>query len=479
MKRTLLFLICALPVLAQTRAEILADGMLARLRGVQWGRAYSADRSSVAVPCSQRIPAQIDLYATVQWTHHCGGTSGGIIRESFYYVFGEPARTALLRVDVRPADESPQLTADLLRTVRAKLVTRFGAPDHEPELMEIGFRHLRYGEPVAGDHWKNGSLHYFLHVNQSNLSPMGMRHGVQLVVLDERLMQERAKDEHILQVEGLGAVPPAQDPVQPFLSREVGLRYTRATSLRWKTPAERQQAARQTVQDVMSLLSEADRSSAAGKALRLLAADALVSQLTGLLIDSPPGGEREAAEAATVRRTLASYRVRLGPMTHNGGLEYHNDLLWRVWQEFPDTDAGQAAFVQLQRRGWNTDPREGCPKNPDLFREVIEKGEAFLARYPQTSFHKEVLYTLAVANESWWSISHAPADDPIVSAPPYPRRAINATQSAVAKDRAIRYYRVIVQLAPDSPEAASALRRLPRLELGLDTGQRRFFCSYC
>jgi hypothetical protein len=34
-------------------------------------------------------------------------------------------------------------------------------------------------------------------------------------------------------------------------------------------------------------------------------------------------------------------------------------------------------------------------------------------------------------------------------------------------------------MAPGSPEAASALRRLPRLELGLDTGQRRFFCSYC
>jgi hypothetical protein len=101
--------------------------------------------------------------------------------------------------------------------------------------------------------------------------------------------------------------------VQLFLSGEVGTRYTRAISLRWKTPAERQQAARQTVQDVMSLLSEADRSSAEGKALRLLAADALVSQLTGLLIDSPPGGEREAAETATVRRTLAVTKSNWGP----------------------------------------------------------------------------------------------------------------------------------------------------------------------
>jgi hypothetical protein len=70
-------------------------------------------------------------------------------------------------------------------------------------------------------------------------------------------------------------------------------------------------------------------------------------------------------------------------------------------------------------------------------------------------------------------------NDAIVSAPPYPRRAINAAQSVAARERAIQYYREIVQFAPNSAEAASARRRLPRLELGLDTGQRRFFCSYC
>ena len=43
----------------------------------------------------------------------------------------------------------------------------------------------------------------------------------------------------------------------------------------------------------------------------------------------------------------------------------------------------------------------------------------------------------------------------------------------------MRFYREVVSLASGSPEAASALRLLPRLELGLDTGQRRFFCSFC
>ncbi|MDR3698000.1 MAG: hypothetical protein P4L56_00110 [Candidatus Sulfopaludibacter sp.] len=345
--------------------------MLAAVGGEDWERPYPA-----AASCANRVPIQIEIYATVQWTQHCSQTSGGLIHESFYYVFGEPARTAELRVDLRPVDESPQFTADLLAALRSRLTARLGAPGHAPEMMEIGFRHLRFGQPVNGDHWKDGPLDYFLHANQSSHSPMGMRKGVELIVLHDRLMREWAKDGVITQLEGMGVMPLPDDAVP----------------------------------------------------------------------EAP---------------------------VHNP------ELLWRTWRDSPNTRAGEAAFVALENRGWNTDTREGCPANPDLFREVIQRGEAFLASHPQTAFRKQVLYALAVANESWWSIARAPADDPIVSAPPYPRREINARQAGAARSLAIQYYRQVVQLAPDSPEALSALRRLPRLELGFDTGQRRFFCSYC
>jgi hypothetical protein len=154
-------------------------------------------------------------------------------------------------------------------------------------------------------------------------------------------------------------------------------------------------------------------------------------------------------------------------------------LLERVWRQWPETEAGELAFLEMQSSGWNLGPGEGCPKNPDLFREVIVKAEAFLASHPQTDFRRQVLYALAVANESWWSIAHASKDDPFVSAPPYPRRAANARDASRARDEAMRYYREVAGTFPGTPEAASALRRLPRLELGLDTVQRRFFCSYC
>jgi hypothetical protein len=176
---------------------------------------------------------------------------------------------------------------------------------------------------------------------------------------------------------------------------------------------------------------------------------------------------------------LTPYSVKLGGMTHYGGLAYRRELLERVWRQWPETEAGELAFLSMQSSGWDISNGDGCPKNPDLFRDVIAKGEAFLASHPRTDFRKQVLYVLAVANESWWSIAHASKDDQWVSGIPYPRSVSNRQQASLARDEAMRYYREVADTLPGTPEAASALRRLPRLELGLDTGQRRFFCSYC
>src|ERR1017187_8379058 len=115
MTRAALLLLAVTPLCGQTAA-----GMLARLNGVSWEAPPTA-------ACTPRIPVQMDIYATVQWTHHCTDTLGGLIREDFFYVLGEPARIARLRVDVLPADESPQNTARLLPALQRALTARFGA----------------------------------------------------------------------------------------------------------------------------------------------------------------------------------------------------------------------------------------------------------------------------------------------------------------------------------------------------------------
>jgi hypothetical protein len=469
MIRAALFLFAVSPLFGQTAAALLA-----RLDGVRWEGPPSA-------ACTPRIPIQLDIYATTEWTHHCTDARDGLIREDFFYVFGEPGPIARLRVDVRPVDESPEATARLMPALERTLTARFGPPTHLPELMEIGFRHVRYGQPILGDHWTGGGRHYFLHANLSASQPMGVRKGIQLVVLTDRLFAEREKDAQILRVEGFSGESHEDDnPVHARLKARVGAPYARAMAADLAQPAESARKVSETIQDLTAILREADNSGAPRRALCLLAADSVIDKLAQALTEPAPNGERESGEAAGVRRLLARYGVKLGGMTHYGGLAYGHELLERVWHESPDTEAGELAFLQLQSSGWNPGSgEEGCPKNPDLFREVIVKAEAFLAGHPRTDFRKPVLYALGVANESWWSLAHARADDGWVSGIPYPRREENARQAEQARDAAIRYYREVVALAPESPEAYSALRRLPRLLLGLDTGQRRFFCSYC
>jgi len=461
-------LLAASPLFGQTAA-----GILARLNGVRWEGAPTPG-------CTPRNPVQSDIYATVEWTHRCSDTRDGVIRESFFYVFGEPARIARLRVDLLPVDDSQANTARLLPALQRTLTARFGAPTHQPELMEIGFRPLRYREQVAGDHWSGGGLHYFLHANLSGGYPMGIRRGVQLVVIADRLFAEREMDSLILRAEGIfGEAQEDDNPVRARLKARIGAPYTRALRATLGKSADRPRVVNETIQDLTAILRESDRADVPRRALGLLAADQVVNKLSQWLIEPSPNGERESDEAASVRRLLARYGVKLGGMTHYGGLEYRHELLQRVTREWPETEAGELAFLAMQSSGWDTSNGEGCPKNPDLFRDVIAKGEAFLASRPRTDFRKQVLYALAVANESWWSIAHASKDDQWVSGIPYPRSSANAQQAGRARDEAVRYYREVASLYPGSPEAASALRRLPRLALGVDTGQRRFFCSYC
>jgi hypothetical protein len=456
MLRVVLYLLIAAPLAAQT-----GQRMLALVNRIPWEQTPPS-------ACLTHTPVQMDVYATVEWTHHCSETRDGVVRESFYFVFGEPARVALLRVDVRPVDESPAVTDAAMSELRRRLTARFGAPTHEPEMMEIGFRHLRYAGPVNGDHWHGGGAHYFLHSNQTNPAPMGMRRGAQLIVLADRLFAERERDALILRAEGFFGEPTNDDPVRLRLQARIGELYTRPVMGMPRNNADRPRFLRQSLDDLAGLLRESDRAGRPRRALYLLAAHQVANKLAQMSDDG-----------AALRRLLSGYGAKVGGPTHQGGLDYGSDLLWRVWREFPETEGGELAFLELQQRSWNTSTDEGCPKDPDLFRLVIERGESFLASHPNTDFRREVTYTMAVANESWWSIAHAKPDDGIVAQIPYPRRAANARQADAARERAITLYKEVVRLAPDSPQAAAALRRIPRLELKLDTGQRRFFCSYC
>jgi hypothetical protein len=435
----------------QTSANTIAERMLARIDGAQWPVPFTGSKSAA---CQPRTLYQQAFGANGEFTEHCVSRAGGLLEESFFYAFDEsgPVR---LKMEVRP---EPPADVEIARALRERLTKRFGAPTHEANMIEIGL-------PFAGDHWVSDKRYYFLFQNPSGM-PLGISGAVLLIVLDSRLFNEIRKDALVQQADA--------DPARPFLERLVGDYYGRLIDAYPKTSFKRDVLAKQTSREALDLLGVANRALLDERAMLLLAANGLITKLSTLLweVDS------ETAPAGLIRLQLAKFGVKLGGILHDGGLAYNQDLLWRVWREFPDSQAGQLAFVELQQHGWYTNPGIDCPANPDLFHDVIEHGEAFLVQHPATPFRKEVLFTLAAANESWWSIAHAPAGDPFVGDIPYPRKNLNKQKAAAARERAIDYYEQIVTLAPESPEAASAERQLPRLKLALDTGQRRFFCSY-
>lgn len=154
---------------------------------------------------------------------------------------------------------------------------------------------------------------------------------------------------------------------------------------------------------------------------------------------------------------------------------YTGSLLKRVASEYGQTDWGEHAFALLIAQGF--DNSEDCATGTDQFRAVISQGVRFLETHPSSLYRLDVQIAVAQGYETWWSLSQAPAptesedDYSTVEAAQYRKGAEAARQQAIAG------YEVIVQASPQSDHAVYARRQLPRLKLGADTGQRRYYCE--
>lgn len=114
-----------------------------------------------------------------------------------------------------------------------------------------------------------------------------------------------------------------------------------------------------------------------------------------------------------------------------------------------------------------------CVGGSDEFHTVISQGLQFLEKHANSPYRLDVQLAVAQAYETWWSLSQAPGDQEYstVEAAKYQEGA-NA-----ARQRAISAYVTLVQSSPQGAHAAYARRQLPRLKLGVDTGQRRYYCE--
>lgn len=429
------------PVFGQTPdAATLAGALVGAFDSVTWGAPYSAAKAC------RRFSGSVEgqaLTAPGEWSWHCERESGAISTESYYYAF--PGAPALARVDIGLAGAAAGSSAAVRPLVEAKLTARFGAPSPEAPLYPLspagGVRALQW-------HTKEADL--LLFDGAFYLSPLRPRTGVRLIAIGPQLRDAIRDDAKMPNLFDFGLPRPAQER----LARELGSLY--------ETPGA-------TPGGVLRILRAARAANGERAAAMLLGADEMVFQLSVAL-----GDDRHAAEAEAARRQLAAFAVRLGPQRKDG-LAYDRDLLWQAWRKYPNTQWGQYAFLMLQQFGWNTSfDGYSCPANPDYFRDVIARGQEFAARYPNSVVRPEVLFAVATAYETWWSVSQAPPGDENYGR--YPRRAENDRLRESARMKAIAGYAQIERLAPGSPYALFAARHLPRLRLDLDTGFRRWFC---
>jgi tetratricopeptide (TPR) repeat protein len=149
---------------------------------------------------------------------------------------------------------------------------------------------------------------------------------------------------------------------------------------------------------------------------------------------------------------------------------YDHALARQVYRDYPNTPAGEWAFLTLEKLGWNTSV--GCPGDPATFRSVIAESGRFFERHRRSPYRLDFLFDLAQAYETWWALSQARADDEYVVAANY------APGADDARKRAIELYQQILREAPNSDFAAYAKPTLARLQSKLDTGQRQYYCIY-
>jgi hypothetical protein len=260
------------------------------------------------------------------------------------------------------------------------------------------------------------------------------------------------------------------------IAKELGASYPDLPNFLAEDPANQQRLGMQEkmLTTVEQLLKASRTGSPERRSGLLLAADRLASHLFT--------GAGHSPEEARERQRIAAHGLEFKYVELGGGWYYLHNLLWRVWKEYGQTDWGEWAFVLLLESGWDTSLV--CRNGNDQVRPVIFHGEEFLAERPRSAHRLEVMFLVAQAYETWWSIGLLPecrtGKEPGCEQEENEEVDPSSFRDGAsrARGKAIAYYKRVLRLAPESPEGQDARNRLPLLESGKDTDQRRFYCVY-
>jgi hypothetical protein len=184
----------------------------------------------------------------------------------------------------------------------------------------------------------------------------------------------------------------------------------------------------------------------------------------------------EAHADTLIRHELESMRdlgVRLKP-SHYVDFCYRGSLLESLVGRAGTNRWTDQALLSFQEMGWEKACDCGWDSllGADQFRPVIERGEAFLKRNPNSGVWNEVALTVAQAHETAWSLAMGRCEegdigwdwkDYVLEAPRH-------------REQAIELYERLLRQKPAMPGLHSARRRLQRLRLNVDTNYHPYWC---
>lgn len=505
------------PVLAPQQqtppsAEAQAQSLWAEFEKASWGAPFEAwSNLHSDLFCKPFRGSMWGGDADRQWSYRCSSGPEAEAGHWSFYVFGleEPLVPRLEQFDVFTVVLPQEKLAAVQSRLQSHLVARFGqGEDRSPKVPAI----RRVAWPQY-QRWRTADVEIDLNLGEFN--PQTNEGRLQMQARQRPLLEALKEDEHLRLVGaandwyqvGLGIENQIADDLRPefpdaatFLMKQQpdpappdpekvrqAIEHLQTQIRAAQAGAQPKSAPRAAIiampasppahwravdfhDALVKLLANIQKAPRERQPEMLMAADLLAWRLPQIMTDD----KSQAGHWTEWRTQLADFGVTYEESPIDVGENpwlYTGGLLKRVWTDYGDTDWGQRAFLVLLREGWD------CGANIDAFHTVIQRGLEFQKTNTNSKYLPDVQMAVAQAYETWWSLSQAPAGGELSEEDREVQPAQYREGAEEARQKAIALYEHFLQTAPQGDYAAYARRVLPRLRLGLDTGQRRYYCA--
>jgi len=171
----------------------------------------------------------------------------------------------------------------------------------------------------------------------------------------------------------------------------------------------------------------------------------------------------------TVRAPLEALGARFNPSELGGTWVYTHSWLNQARILDRDSRLGQSILLIQLDNGF--DFSGTCAGGAEGFRRVIENGERYLERLPDSPIAAEVHFLVGEAYRDIVALAHGAGDI-------YADSSHYGTEAGGAAVQAIAHYREAMKAGPDSKVAQAAWRQAWWMKAGLAPRDVRFYCIY-